>query len=87
MNDHFKCPFNPPPVHHQTLKGQPMQMPNQTPIAEQTTARIAAQYLLIDCLDTRNNDRLDFHELPIWAIRAALMAAYAAGRASAGTAR
>jgi hypothetical protein len=84
MNDRFKCTFNPPPVHYETLKGQPMKTPSQRQNLEQMVAQIAAQYLLIETLETRNHDRLDFHEVPVWGIHAALMAAYAAGRASAG---
>lgn len=36
----------------------------------------------IDALETRNNDGLDFHEVAVWSIRAALEAALAAGQAS-----
>ena len=34
----------------------------------------------IETLDTRNSDRLDFHDVAVWAMRAALEAAYEAGR-------
>ena len=37
----------------------------------------------IETLETRNSDRLDFHDVAVWAIRAALEAAYAAGVAAA----
>jgi hypothetical protein len=37
----------------------------------------------IETLETRNSDRLDFHDVAVWAIRAALEAAYAAGLAAA----
>ncbi|WP_323033651.1 DUF6900 domain-containing protein [Paracoccus sp. (in: a-proteobacteria)] len=37
----------------------------------------------IETLATRNSDRLDFHDVAVWAIRAALEAAYAAGVAAA----
>ncbi len=37
----------------------------------------------IETLETRNRDRLDFHDVAVWAIRAALEAAYAAGVAAA----
>lgn len=41
---------------------------------------IAAKHFhSIDTLETRNNDGLDFHELAVWSIRAALEAAFAAG--------
>jgi hypothetical protein len=41
--------------------------------------RIAAQYLELETLETRNADDLDFHDLAVWAIREALEAAYQAG--------
>lgn len=41
---------------------------------------IALDHLFIDTLDTRHSDRLDFHEVSVWAVRSALMAAYEAGR-------
>jgi len=34
----------------------------------------------VDTLATRNSDRLDFHEVAVWALRDALVAAYHAGR-------
>ena len=37
----------------------------------------------IETLETRNSDRLDFHDVAVWAIRAALVEAYAAGLAAA----
>ncbi len=59
-----------------------MKTPNQTQNVEHLIAQIAAQHLLIETLETRNRDCLDFHEVPVWGIEAALMAAYAAGRDS-----
>ena len=42
---------------------------------------IATKYFhTIKTLETRNSDRLDFHDVAVWAIRAALEAAYEAGR-------
>jgi hypothetical protein len=43
---------------------------------------IAAKHLFLDTLDTRNSDSLDFHEVAVWAIRAAMTAAFAAGQAA-----
>ena len=41
---------------------------------------IAAKHFhSIETLETQNSDRLDFHDVAVWAIRAALEAAYAAG--------
>ena len=37
----------------------------------------------IETLATRNSDRLDFHDVAVWAMRAALTEAYAAGLAAA----
>jgi hypothetical protein len=45
-------------------------------------AEIAARHLHLETLETRNSDSLDFHDLAVWSIRAALEAAYATGRQS-----
>ncbi|WP_338618354.1 hypothetical protein [Pigmentiphaga sp. CHJ604] len=45
--------------------------------------QIALNHLFIDTLETRNSDRLDFHEVSVWAVKSALMAAYQAGRQAA----
>ena len=34
----------------------------------------------IETLETQNSDRLDFHDVAVWAIRSALEDAYEAGR-------
>jgi len=48
---------------------------------------IAERHLFVETLETRNSDRLDFHEHAVWAIRSALEAAYEAGcRAGASAA-
>jgi len=44
---------------------------------------IAKRHFSVETLDTRNSDGLDFHEVAIWSIRAALIEAYAAGLAAA----
>ena len=42
---------------------------------------IAAKHFhSIETLETQNSDRLDFHDVAVWAIRAALSEAYEAGR-------
>jgi len=46
--------------------------------------QIALDHLFIDTLETRNSDRLDFHEVSVWVVKSALMAAYQAGRQAAG---
>ena len=45
-------------------------------------AEIAARHLFLETLETRNSDSLDFHDLAVWSIREALLAAYHAGRES-----
>ena len=44
---------------------------------------IATRHFSIETLETRNRDRLDFHDVAVWALRAALHEAYAAGVAAA----
>ena len=41
---------------------------------------IAERHLFLETLETRNWDRLDFHDVAVWAIRSALEAAFEAGR-------
>jgi len=49
---------------------------------EQLLNSIAAEHLYIDTLATRNSDSLDFHDLSVWGIKAALTAAFEAGQQS-----
>ena len=49
---------------------------------EQLLAQIALDHLFIETLETRNSDRLDFHDVSVWAVQSALMAAYQAGLAA-----
>ena len=44
---------------------------------------IAAKYLHLETLETRNSNGVDFHDVAVWSIRAALEAAFAAGQAAA----
>ncbi len=46
---------------------------------EQLLTQIARQHLDVETLETRWSDRLDFHDLAVWSIKAALEAAYQAG--------
>ena len=48
---------------------------------------IAQRRFFIETLETRNRDRLDFHDVAVWAIRDALEEAFEAGRRSAETTR
>ncbi len=41
--------------------------------------QIAERHLRIETLETRNWDRLDFHEVAVWSVRDALEAAFQAG--------
>ena len=43
---------------------------------------IAAKHFHLETLETRNSDGLDFHDVAVWSIRAALEAAFAAGQAA-----
>ena len=44
---------------------------------------IATRRFFIETLETRNRDRLDFYDVAVWAMCAALTEAYAAGAAAA----
>lgn len=55
-------------------------------ITEQKVEKIAQRHLGVETLETRRMDDLDFHDLSVWQLKAALEAAYEAGRrASAST--
>ena len=41
---------------------------------------IARRQFRLETLETRNWDRLDFHDVAVWALRAALEEAFEAGR-------
>jgi len=43
---------------------------------------IARRHFFIVTLETRERDSLDFHDVAVWAMRAALEEAFEAGRAS-----
>lgn len=46
----------------------------------ETLEAIARKHLDLTTLETRQDDDKDFHELAVWSIKAALEAAYNAGR-------
>ena len=52
-----------------------------------TLTEIAARRRHLETLETRNSDSLDFHDMAVWSIKAALEAAYEAGRQSREPAR
>ena len=47
-----------------------------------TIQRIAQNTLRIETLETRNSDQLDFHDISVWMLRAALEEAFQSGRNS-----
>ena len=51
----------------------------------QILSQIAAQHLGVTTLERQDWDGRDFHELAVWQISAALLAAYQAGQDSAKT--
>jgi hypothetical protein len=55
---------------------------NVTPAPALLLAQIALEHLFVPTLQTRHLDRLDFHEVAVWGIEAALQAAYRAGQQS-----
>ena len=57
-------------------------MTTQTkPAADALLLEIAQKHFPdLETLETRNSDGLDFHDVAVWAIRAALENAYEAGR-------
>jgi len=59
---------------------------NQTAPAD-LMAGIAEKHLFIETLEERKSDSLDFHEVSVWGVKAALEAAYAAGQAAAREAK
>ena len=50
------------------------------PIRRTCIDKIARETLSIETLDARGSDQLDFHTVSVWSLRAALAAAYEAGR-------
>ena len=50
---------------------------------DQQLQQSALDHLFIETLETRNSDRMDFHEVSVWGVKSALMAAYEAGRQAA----
>lgn len=55
----------------------------KSPTVDELLAAIAKEKLLIDTLETRMSDSLDFHDVSVGSVRAALLAAYQAGMAAA----
>jgi hypothetical protein len=53
------------------------------PTLDELLATIAKETLHIDTLETRKSDSLDFHDVAVWSVKAALEAAYRSGLAAA----
>jgi hypothetical protein len=51
--------------------------------AQKAIARIALEHCRIETLEERRSDRLDFHDVSVWILKAALEAAYLEGVAHA----
>mgnify|MGYP000936433385 CR=1 FL=1 len=51
---------------------------------ERALTEIAQRHLQIETLEPRHADDLDFHDVAVWNFRAALVAAYEAGRRTRG---
>jgi len=66
---------------HMTKQKQPTTLPPDE--IELLLESIALSHLFIETLETRNSDRMDFHEVSVWGVKSALMAAYEAGRQAA----
>jgi hypothetical protein len=47
---------------------------------DQKLTQIAREHLHIETLETRRSDSLDFHDVSVWGVKAALQAAYQLGR-------
>lgn len=55
----------------------------KVPTLDELLAAIAKETLHIDTLETRKSDSIDFHDVAVWSVKAALEAAYRAGLAAA----
>jgi hypothetical protein len=62
------------------IKDMPTRKPNAEAARDAELLEIARRQFRIETLETRNWDRLDFHDVAVWAIRAALEDAFEAGR-------
>ncbi len=64
----------------QTTPQKTRRTPAQT--LDALLTRIAQEHLFIDTLETRNSDSMDFHDVSVWGVKEALLAAYQAGLAA-----
>ena len=63
----------------------PRHKPNADAARDAELLEIARRQFHLETLETRNRDRLDFHDVAVWAIRAALEEAFEAGRRAGST--
>jgi hypothetical protein len=68
-----------PGDHAMTAMTAPAKAPSDALLLEIATKHFHS----IETLEIQNSDRLDFHDVAVWAIRASLNEAYAAGLAAA----
>jgi hypothetical protein len=61
--------------------------PTHEDVREALILGIAQRQFFIETLETRNRDRLDFHDVAVWAIRDALEEAFEAGRRAGAAAK
>lgn len=54
--------------------------PSEDPRVKELITFIAKKILRLDTLETRKNDKLDFHNISVWSIRAALESAFRVGQ-------
>lgn len=50
---------------------------------QKTLENIARRHFWVETLETRKSDRLDFHEVAVWNMKAALQEAFEAGQKAA----
>ncbi|MDO5757544.1 MAG: hypothetical protein Q4P24_08515 [Rhodobacterales bacterium] len=61
------------------MTNTPVKAPSESLLLEIATKHFHS----IETLETRKSDSLDFHDVAVWSIRAALEEAFAAGQAAA----
>lgn len=54
-------------------------MAKKNQATDETFTKLAKEFLQIETLETRNSDSLDFKDVSVWSVKAALEAAYSLG--------
>lgn len=65
------------------IPAMPRRKTDPTAARDALILEIAQRRFFLETLETRNSDRLDFHDVAVWALRDALAEAYEAGRRAA----